>query len=140
MDRGRGGRDHKRPGARCQRGGWMDRQTMGTVDLAEALHIIMDVEDGGEESCSKQNQQIAVTADIVQHTYTLLSAPRSSFSLGSLFPLALFSHTHTHTRRTASPFELSPPGSRGEGGQSGIYVLQFIFVLEAPRRLSSMLA
>lgn len=54
--------------------------------------------------------------------------------------------THTHacarvyTRRTASPFELSPPGSRGEGGQSGIYVLQFIFVLEAPRRLSSMLA
>lgn len=118
----------------------MDRQTMGTVDLAEALHIIMDVEDGGEESRSKQNQQIAVTADIVQHTYTLLSAPRSSFSLGSLFPLALFSHTHIDTRRTASPFELSPPGSRGEGGQSGIYVLQFIFVLEAPRRLSSMLA
>lgn len=45
-----------------------------------------------------------------------------------------------YTRRAASPFELSPPGSRGEGGQSGIYVLQFIFVLEAPRRLSSMLA
>lgn len=133
MDRGREGRDHKRQGARCQRGGWMDRQTMGTVDLAEALHIIMDVEEPLKAEPADSSHR--------RHSPTHLHfAFCPSFQLffgifispGSLFP--------THTHRTASPFELSPPGSRGEGGQSGIYVLQFIFVLEAPRRLSSMLA
>lgn len=130
-----------------ERGGGMDGRTddvNGRSCWSSAHYQWLGGRWRGRKSCSKQNQQIRVTADTVQHTYTRLSVPPSSFSLGSLFPPARPRHTHAcarvYTRRTASPFELSPPGSRGEGGQSGIYVLQFIFVLEAPRRLSSMLA
>lgn len=51
-----------------------------------------------------------------------------------------FSHpAHNHTPGEV-PLNFFPAGSHGEGGQSGIYVLQFIFVLEAPHGLGSMLA
>lgn len=56
-----------------------------------------------ERSQSKQNQQITVNADIVQHTYTffsffpLLCHSLLAFSLRSIFPRALFSYPHTQS-------------------------------------------
>lgn len=130
MDRRWERKDQKGLDADCLRGGSMDREMMETVDFEEALHIITDEENN--RSRSRQTQQITVNVDIIQPTYTFFGI---FISQGSLLL-----HTQTHTLQTTSHVELSPPGSCGEGGQSGIYVLQFIFVLEAPRGLSSMLA
>lgn len=128
-----------------ERGRGMDGQTdnmNGRSCRSSAQYQRLGGRWRGRKSSSKQHRQIRVSADTLRRTYTRVSVPLSSFSLGSLFPPGLDPDTRTrvHIRRTASPFELSPPGSGGEGGQSAIYALQFIFVLEAPRRLSSVLA
>lgn len=43
------GKDQRGLDAECQRGGSMDRQTMGTVDFEEALRIIRDEENNRRE-------------------------------------------------------------------------------------------
>lgn len=144
MDCRREGKDWRGVYAECQRSGSMDRWMMGTEDFEEALRIIMDEEN----SRSEQNQQITVSTDIVQHTYAFFffSLPSSSsfFFFGIVISQSSPLHpTHTcyHTlSQNYRPCWTFSPRSCGEGGQSGIYVLQFIFVLEAPRGLSSMLA
>lgn len=72
-----------------ERGGRMDGQTdnmNGRCCRGSAQHQWLGGRWRGRKSYSKQNQQIRVTADAVRHTYTRLSVPLSSFSLGSLFP------------------------------------------------------
>lgn len=54
-------------------------------------------------------------------------------------PTNTHTHINTHSQSCSHCWTFSPRSS-GKRGQSGIYVLQFIFVLEAPRGLSSMLA
>lgn len=56
-----------------------------------------------------------------------------------LYPTHTHAITHTHSENCRRCWTFSP-GSSSERGQSGIYAPQFIFVLEAPRGLSSMLA
>lgn len=78
--------------AACQRCGSMGRLVMGTEDSENALQIITDEE-------KNRSQEITVSADIVQHTYTFLCPFSSGFLFGIFIsqgsPL-LLTHTHTH--------------------------------------------
>lgn len=86
----------------------------------EALHLITVKVDPADKSQRRH----------VQHTYTV-------FSLKSLFPRALLPYTLSETR---TGLNFLPPGQAVKEEQSDIYVLPFVFVLEAPRVLSSILA
>lgn len=126
---------------------WMDGQTddLNSRFWSSAYYHGRGATTGGKTEPADKSQHRHSPMHLNFLSFTLLPFPFLAFFFfcDLYFPVLSSptrTHTQSHTHSTTGPVELSPTGSGGEGGQSGIYVLQFIFVLEAPRGLSSMLA